>query len=246
MKRLHGIGGYTIIETLIFLVVSAALFFSVIGVYTVQNRRTQFYQSVQTFDQKVRDVLNDVDSGFYPTLNNIVCTDSGGTVAVSEGSVEQGKNQACVFAGKALQLNQNSGNYDIYTLAGRRAATTIDDAGARAITFLRDRGFLSAGLVVTDVKTAAGTHSGLAVLSNFGEEVGSGDSGVGNRTALATIDTPVGNDGSISLSSANIAQADRGILICLQEEGGGRKATILVGGSAQSGTEVTVDGECTI
>lgn len=246
MKRLSGTGGYTIVEALIFLVVSASLFASVIGVYSVQNRRTQFYQSVQSFDQKIRDLLNDVDTGFYPTLNNITCTAAGSTVTITQEPAEQGKNQDCVFAGKVLQLTPNSGTYDIYTLAGARQATTIDDAGAKAITFLRDRGALSGGLVVTNVRTVSGTHRGLAVLSSFGDDVSSGSSSVGNRTSLATVNGAVGGDGTIAMGSGNISQANRGVLICLREGNNGRRATILVGGGAQNGTQVTIDGECTI
>lgn len=240
-------GGYTIIEAMFFLVISAALFASVVGVYASQNRRTQFYQSVQNFDQKIRDILNDVETGYYPSSDNITCSQSGGGLQIGAGTVEQGTNQDCVFAGKVLQLQPpSSGDYTIFTLAGLREATSIDDAAARAAVDLGEIGTLSAGLLVTNVITPSGSHSGLAILSSFGDDVSQGDSGRGNRTTLGVVDDPVAGDGSVALDSSSVARAsDRGILICLQEPGNGRMATILVGGNAEAGTIVTVDGECT-
>jgi hypothetical protein len=246
MKGLKGSGGYTIIETMFFLVVSLALFASVVGVYASQNRRTQFTQSVNNFDQKIRDVLNDVETGYYPTLDNVRCSASGGGVSIETAeageTIGQGTNDGCVFAGKAIQLYPpNSGDYDIYTLAANRDATSISSSGARAITSVFDKGSLGAGLEISEIKTSTGSHSGLAVVSSFGEDVSAGNSGRGNRTLLATLNGSIASGMPLSITTSNTAQ---GVLICLQEPGGGRTATILVGGNDEARTVVNIDGEC--
>ena len=74
MKPTMARGGYTIIEVMIFLTVSAVLFVSVVGAMSAQSRRKQFTESVETFNQKLTHILNDVDTGYFPSNSDFKCT----------------------------------------------------------------------------------------------------------------------------------------------------------------------------
>lgn len=239
-KNQKSSGGYTIVETVIVMVVSLGIFASVAGVITYQNRRTQFTESVQTFQLRLQDILNDVETGFYPTVNNIRCV-PGDPVTITQVSTPQGTNSGCVFVGKVIQFNGS--DFEGYTLAGNREADSLDEANPRAVTFVKDVGSLSAQVdVVKAVAKARPSESlsGFGIISSFGPGSGSA-SGVGTRTSLATLRSGALNtgNGQIDLTNNDVNYASQGITLCLSD--GDRKATIVVGGINDQDPVVTID-----
>jgi type II secretory pathway pseudopilin PulG len=122
-------GGYTIIEVMIFLAVSAGLFAVTATSISQQNRRTQFTQAVDRLQQSLQDTINDVATGVYPvkdTANVGYKCVSSPTVQPSFSTVatEQGASEGCTFVGKAFQFAPigTANIVNAYTMVGNQKA----------------------------------------------------------------------------------------------------------------------------
>lgn len=248
--------GYTIVEVTIVLTVSSLLFAASVVGYTSQNRRAQFTKSVQTFAQDIQDVLNDVEVGFYPTGGGFQCraNNSGPPYFPSGLTAQQGTNEGCIFAGKAIQFapSNDSGSasdMDIYTIVGRQfiagsnntePVTSIEEASPVALDHMVERKSLVSGVEVISVNQAGGggTYSGLAMVVNSGS-AGGISTGLNSRANLAVVAGALndsksqflgnsGGGGIRNITSSNINEARNGVSICLREDGpgGGRMAVI--------------------
>lgn len=121
MKRVVGPAGYTIVETMIFLGVSAALFVSASVLIAGRQRRTQFATTVRDFSNKLQSVNGNVASGYYNTSGTIDCHTSGSNVSISAGSNEQGTNADCMYLGQIVVSPQaNQSDFKIVSVVGRR------------------------------------------------------------------------------------------------------------------------------
>ena len=146
--------GYTILETMIFLVVTAAMFVSMMAFISGRQNRTEFNSGIRDFESNVNDIANDVSNGYYanvtssanPSGQKISCVKSGTGVMLSNTtSDEQGKNEGCIFIGKALQFNSTDEGTDKFvtvSLVGKQYknnnaaygdVTTYQESGVRAI-----------------------------------------------------------------------------------------------------------------
>ncbi len=190
-KKLVGsMYGYTIIEVIIFLTISTALFLSVSMMMSGRNDRTRFSQAVVDLDENLQDVFNDVSSGYYPSDNNVKCEKVSGTEIpkLTTDSVGQGSNSGCVFAGKLVTMPKKSydgsgvdkGGYFIHAmvsvedadfnkmnctklLGGRNSET---DSGQQN-PGVREERSIQAGLQVTKVLLANIDSSGNSVGREF-------------------------------------------------------------------------------
>lgn len=231
MKPRQSTDGYTIIEVMIFLTVSVALFGATVGALTAQNKRNQFTESVQTFNQRLQDALNDVSTGYFPSNSDFRCSlDGAGTPVISTGSsVEQGKNEDCVFAGKAFQFWPNEGSatldpskFNIYTLVGARIVKStgaqvqgVEEANVIALggsnPGIVDTGTFTADVQVSKVMsrpagatTFSGNSGGFAILTGFARSAGSGTSGLKSgslRTTLSMLSASTNQTSTVFLSS---------------------------------------------
>ncbi len=123
-------GGYTIVEVMIFLAVSGAIFFSAVLLVSGQQGKTQFQQGVRDVNSKIQNSISEVKTGFYPTGSGAQCTVATASTPFdisvrTPGSSEQGTNQDCVYLGKALHAtsdstNDNNNKLFIYTVLGSR------------------------------------------------------------------------------------------------------------------------------
>jgi hypothetical protein len=125
-------GGYTVVETLIFLAVTAALFIAIFPVVNGQQHKTEFHQAVKDVESRLQDTMNDVTTGYYPQIgSNYTCTvnGSGKLVFAANGGAAgkgQGTNGDCIFVGKVMQFGVgppasiDKSKVNIYTVAGRR------------------------------------------------------------------------------------------------------------------------------
>ncbi len=184
-------GGYTIIEVMVVIGISAVIFFSAMTAIGGRQESVQFSQAVREFDAKMRDIMNDVTTGYFPTNSTITCTLLAGTPQISvDNDAKLGTNNNCIFIGKAIQfLPDGVGErMDIYSLAGLRyqdndqtPTTTI--AKAQPVPLARpgdDPNFKDAtesyqllyGLRVKKVIKPLGTtppeYGSVGIISNFG------------------------------------------------------------------------------
>jgi type II secretory pathway pseudopilin PulG len=124
-------GGYTIVETLIFLAISSVLLVSALIAVGGQQGKTQFSQSLRDLQSRIDDTINDVATGYYYKNKDFSCTadELGGApvpTAVNTDPTadnnEQGGNAGCIFLGRVIQFAP-SGAADkmkIMTVVGRQ------------------------------------------------------------------------------------------------------------------------------
>ena len=115
-------GGYTIVETLIFLAVSALLFVSTIILISGRQAKAQFTNSVRDLVSDITDVANDVANGYYQSGMGLNCTPNlASGPDVSPGSNAQGTNKGCIFVGRTIRFSTDQeNNLTLYTLAGNQ------------------------------------------------------------------------------------------------------------------------------
>lgn len=121
-------GGFTIIETLITMTVAVALFAIIMAVFNGRQGRVEFSQGLRDIDSHLRTIADEVRNGYFPKLNGVICgTNASGAVEFTAiaGPTEQGTNQGCIFAGKAVSIDASSQNITRYTLAGNKKATNL-------------------------------------------------------------------------------------------------------------------------
>lgn len=256
------VGGYTIIEVMIVLAVSAALFATSIIAYSSQNRRTQFTESVQTFAQTTQDVLNDIDTGFYATDQSFSCTAGSGQPVIDPNtSSNQGSNSDCIFLGKAIQFAPSDSHqaYDVFTIVGRRVKSGTDDivsslneAQPKIIKEDVDKKQLSGGVEIKSVKDIDGNAlSLLAIVADSGTANVSTNSGFNTRSILAGVNGSLYQSEDNFLASLDdptqIHNLGGRVDICLSEGGtNGRTAIVSIGGTNQGKLtiETKIDKPC--
>jgi prepilin-type N-terminal cleavage/methylation domain-containing protein len=120
--------GFTIVEVLIVLGISGALFIGAAILISGKQNQAAFNQAIQQMQSQVQQVISDVSNGYFPSNSNFQCTaNAGGPVVLSGGGNAQGSNAGCVFAGKVLQFKVASTDpekYNIFTLAGAQKDAT--------------------------------------------------------------------------------------------------------------------------
>jgi hypothetical protein len=121
---------------MIFLAISATLFVAAMRLISGQQRRAEFSYGVQEFSSELRDMINDVSTGYYEYNRNFSCRATGSSDATNPGPIlitsvaaEQGTNQDCIFIGRVIQFAPSDAGgsantfYRVYTVAGRRTVT---------------------------------------------------------------------------------------------------------------------------
>lgn len=254
----HDAHGYTIVETLIFLAVSAALFVSAMMLMNGQQGRAEFTNAVKDFETRLIDLANDVSTGYYPTTGNIRCTapSSGGNLNITEGNVEQGKNRDCVFAGRIIKFGSGSAGseregYEIYTAAGLRSAFTLQDARPKVINVNNsvETATFGSGMTVERVRYGAGTDSGaIGFFTNFlGEASSAGGTNLVSTVAYNSVnftdntDSAVARIDNITNYAPTTLNPSGGFTICLKSGGTKQYALVRLGG--QNGGPLTVSSE---
>lgn len=184
--------GYTILEVLIFIAVSSLMFVIAITAIGGRQQQVQFSQSTREVDAKLRDIINDVTTGYYPTNSTVSCEVIAGEVQiVASTNQEIGTNSNCIYIGKALQFSPD-GKSDvirIYNLAGKRYADnsqnptlSINDAQPKAVALPDDSNFersyedypIPYGLEITKVIVPISAsinklYGVIAIVNNFGD-----------------------------------------------------------------------------
>ncbi len=135
--------GYTILEVLIFIAVSSLMFIIAITAVGGRQQQVQFAQATKEFDAKIRDTINDVTTGYYPTNETVSCGLSAGVVEIKPGTGQSiGTNSDCIYVGKVIQFQPDgdSNLVRIYSMAGKRLSddgstpvSTIEQAMPKAV-----------------------------------------------------------------------------------------------------------------
>lgn len=121
-------GGYTIVEVLIFLAISALLFFMAMMFVGGQVNRTEFTETVRDFETHLSDVANNVATGYYQSANNVECTKDpvSHQPRFANAANQQGTNGDCIFIGTVIKLGHGGAggdtSFDQFTVTGIRAA----------------------------------------------------------------------------------------------------------------------------
>lgn len=104
MSKAKNKQGFTIVETLIVLAITGVLFVATSIMVRGQIANYLFKDSVDRTQVVVRDVLNDVQTGYYPLITSNTNVNCGVNDTVSSS----GSSQKCVIAGKRITFTQDS------------------------------------------------------------------------------------------------------------------------------------------
>lgn len=126
----QNVGGYTIVELMIVLAITAAMFFIAAGTLRGQQGRTEFDQAIRDVDSQIIKMVNEVGTGVYSGDGlNCAINGSGRPQINPGGSSDQGERQDCLFLGRAFHVftdGANTGIVNVYIVLGRR----VDSSGA--------------------------------------------------------------------------------------------------------------------
>lgn len=115
--------GFTIIETIIFLTVSSALFVSAMLLVGGQQAKTEFRQAVGEAQSVIDDTANNVSTGYYKspdTTGQCAASGSGEPGLSGAATVETGANPACMMLGQVIQFGQGD-NLTVSSVIGFRS-----------------------------------------------------------------------------------------------------------------------------
>lgn len=258
--------GFTIIEVLIVLAVSGALFLSAILLVNGRQHVTAFNQSIRNLQTELQQVVNEVGSGYYANNGSIACDKGGpggGVLLTSATGTEQGANMNCLFLGKAIQFavgNTDPEVYNVYTIVGLRGSAAVpstDLATARARLIARTTSESSStippnafetkklqyGLTVSEAYRAthlSTSHGSVGIASKLGV-IGTGD-------ASQQVDVvPIAGSTLHASSEVGVGQINAALLtatpnptnsidICFNSAGSNQSGLISIGGSGRQGT----------
>ena len=139
--------GYTILELMIVITVSASMFVMVAVAFGGRQQQIQFTQAVRDLDARILDIVNDVSTGYYDNSGTIDCSVAAGpterpkpngTSVVAATADKQGSSDNCVFIGKAIQFAPLTSDtatgtlqpdvINVYNIIGRRSNNgTVDN-----------------------------------------------------------------------------------------------------------------------
>lgn len=179
--------GFTIVETLIVLAVTGALFISAATLISGRQNRTQFTTAINNLQQQLQQVINEATSGYYPNNSAFNCTRQvlTGPSITAAASNNQGSHGDCLFLGKVLYFGNipDKTQYAVYSVAGNR----LNSTGAPAKTLAEAKPVMLAPGVTTN--SSAPDLTVLNKFENGMEFVGSGGSLTGTVFALGVLNS---------------------------------------------------------
>lgn len=255
-------GGYTIVETLIFLAVSGLLLVTAMLFLSGRQARQQFQTAVRDFETKVADIANDVSNGYYQNGTPLDCQAGPSGLTITSGSLGLGANTPCIFIGTVLKLGSGTseGSEEIiqYTMAGRRLNSSNADVASLAEatptvigvenTYSTSR--IGAGIKIQCVSVegracSASNNAGIGFFTTF---KGSDVSQSGSTTSTNVISynsISIGENDTSTQAKLNTQsfyaspQLNPKITICLLGDGTDQYALVHIGGSGSSSLTVT-------
>src|SRR5581483_1475770 len=96
--------GFTIIEVLIVLAVTAAMFLLAVLSINGKQNTAEFQQAINDIRSSLQQEIDQVAAGDYSNTGNFTCDGTGGSLVIAKGVNKQGSNTGCIYLGKALQF----------------------------------------------------------------------------------------------------------------------------------------------
>lgn len=169
--------GYTIVEVMVFLAVTSALFVMVAVTFQGRQARTEFFAATRDMETAIADVINDITSGYYGSPGSFTCelNPAGDELQITGNPSEQGTNSDCIFIGKAIHFGVSEPNgserYNIMTIAGRRISGDLPNSIPKVVSSATDRKRYPVGLKYGGVRRQGGfagdgNVAGVALLSS--------------------------------------------------------------------------------
>jgi prepilin-type N-terminal cleavage/methylation domain-containing protein len=139
--------GYTIIEVMIVLAISGVMFLIASQFINGKQEKTSFNEGVHDMASQIQDIIEQVTDGRYSDIPLACKADDPVQTSGAFGTDNQGNQQDCVFAGKAIVLQTGGTNYRIFTDVMCRTNinlscgnTTGPDYDGQAFVVGQDRG----------------------------------------------------------------------------------------------------------
>jgi type II secretory pathway pseudopilin PulG len=255
MKR-RASAGYTILEVMIVMTVTAGLFIMIAVTFSGKQAQTELNQSARHFESQMQTVANDVANGYYP--NGFTCLVSSGSISVNSGAEQPGANTGCIFLGKIMSFKKD--NADIITVVGRQylAGTTTDVSSlSTADPIVVANGSVNVtqiypyryGLEIQKIVSLADnttTYQALGFMNELGGGLSgglgatsSGSRGVKLFGITGNANTNITPD--MSVNPSTLVAIPQGVKLCFLG-GNGKKVEITIGASgSQTNTNVLVD-----
>ncbi len=258
--------GYTVLEVMIVLVVSAALFIGVAGLFSNRQKEVEFTQAVRGFEAKVQNMLSEVANGYYP--NGYHCSPGASDKPLVTGAREDpGSQEDCIFIGKVWISGTT--NSQIMTVLSTRLDASGNEIENLDLSRIRqvnrddtvDTFKNNYGLRITKVVNLADTTMSVANFGFFAKPSGgiAADSSASGKSVylyaipFSAINPSANFNDNGELTGDNdlnvLIQLNSGLLMCLQHGTDGRRAEVRIG---ENGTQTSITsvlnvttGECT-
>ena len=106
-------GGYTIVETLIFLAVSSAMFVSAMLLISGQQNKAQFVNAVRDFEAQLRDVANNTFTGYYNRPDDVFCKKNAGGDKPEITTNSSDNMGECMLVGTFIKLGNGASDEEM-------------------------------------------------------------------------------------------------------------------------------------
>jgi hypothetical protein len=138
--------GYTIVETMFFLVITTAMFVMLAITMGGRQATTQFVQSVNDTQLSIQGIFDDVRNGTFEHTPGYGCVGGPTGPTITAGTKSLGEDDQCVFLGKLMSFEKKAGNSGLraFTVLSNRTADNTNPFDAvRNITAAIPRALLS-------------------------------------------------------------------------------------------------------
>jgi len=247
--------GFTIIEVLIVLAVTAAMFLLAVLSINGKQNTAEFQQAINDIRSSLQQEIDQVAAGDYSNTGNFTCDGTGGSLVIAKGVNKQGSNTGCIYLGKALQFEVKATSpqkFISYPIAGLQSNTgTLASAGPDVIApgISTNKGAfpdasvsstLHYGLNVVSMASGGHNIGAVAFISSLGQY--SGGQLVSGSQTLSLI--PIYNSSlnategaTVDAINTNLASSpvnpSSGVQICFASSGTKQSGLITIGGSGQ-------------
>lgn len=259
------LGGYTIVEVLIFLAVSAMLFVSTMLLLSGRQQRAQFVNAVRDFESRLTDVANDVSNGYYQVGSTDFNCSYG--PSFSSGTAGQGEHKACIYLGRLVKLGEGSfgkEGYGVYSIVGNRtespaaSSRNVENLGDANPTLfwtgnatvddsLREQKQFGYGTKVACVGVGGGvsgctpgnSNGGIAFIARVTGVPAQYDTGSGIRAELHVFNMSISQTNPTTFGSAvDATSKTESAVICLQSGTTDQYALVFLGSAGGSGLTI--------
>jgi hypothetical protein len=239
--------GYSIVEAMIFLAISTAMFTLLAVQINGMQNRSDFAQTARDFSSRLSDLANDVSTGRYNNSASFTCVANTSSPVILSDAALGGISDGCILVGQVLAMSAGSNSYDIFPLAGRqsindlgtvRDVQSLTEASPIAVSLASSNESIGHGLVIKKVTYNIGAGElpafGAAFITTFGNQ---GSSGLSSGEISVNLLPLVSADLATSLSSATSIFSSSGgvaVTICLQDgPSPTRHAVVVIGGKGR-------------